>query len=443
MSNFSDVSSEKAVIGCILLNNEVIENAIEILTPNDFYDQKNQRIFATMQAMYENNEPIEPLSLEKRVLDCYPDITVSEKELQEMANESPAPSSIEFYAQRVVREFSRREAHRLLDVAKKEISESEDPMSKISEVVSRMEGIRSEAMDQTVFDFDNLFMQRMNILEKKCDGEMESNIISTGLKDLDQLLNGGLRFQHFDVLAARPAMGKTSLAVQFAINAVLRQNLSSLIFSIEMSKEEIMDKMISNEAKIPYRKISEGDMEAEDWETMIQFSQRILNKNDPNKGGIFVDDVTKDLHRMVAIIRRCVRKYNVKFVLIDYLQLISIAGKFGTRDEQLGYAVNLLAYTAKTLNINILALSQLNRGVESRETKRPSLSDLRESGNIEQAAWRVISIYRDDYYNQNSQEKGIAELAVLKGKISNTGKVQVYFDKDCTRFSNLAYVERE
>ena len=443
MSNFNDTASEKAVLGCILLNNEVIENAIEILTPNDFYDQKYQRIFATMQTMYENNEPIEPLSLEKRILDCYPDIAVSEKELQEMANEAPAPSNIEFYAQRIVREFSRREAHRLLDLAKKEISEAEDPMSKISEVVSRMEGIRSEAMDQTVFDFDNLFMQRMDVLEKKCDGELESNIISTGLNDLDKLLNGGLRFQHFDVLAARPAMGKTSLAVQFAVNAVLRQNMSSLIFSIEMSKEEIMDKMISNEAKIPYRKISEGDMESQDWETMIDFSNRILNKNDPNKAGIFVDDVTKDLHRMVAIIRRCVRKYNVKFVLIDYLQLISIAGKFGTRDEQLGYAVNLLAYTAKTLNINILALSQLNRGVESRETKRPSLSDLRESGNIEQAAWRVISIYRDDYYNQNSQEKGIAELAVLKGKISNTGKVQVYFDKDCTRFSNLAYVERD
>ena len=443
MSNFNDTASEKAVLGCILLNNEVIENAIEILTPNDFYDQKYQRIFATMQTMYENNEPIEPLSLEKRILDCYPDIAVSEKELQEMANEAPAPSNIEFYAQRIVREFSRREAHRLLDLAKKEISEAEDPMSKISEVISRMEGIRSEAMDQTVFDFDNLFMQRMDVLEKKCDGELESNIISTGLNDLDKLLNGGLRFQHFDVLAARPAMGKTSLAVQFAVNAVLRQNMSSLIFSIEMSKEEIMDKMISNEAKIPYRKISEGDMEAQDWETMIEFSNRILNKNDPNKAGIFVDDVTKDLHRMVAIIRRCVRKYNVKFVLIDYLQLISIAGKFGTRDEQLGYAVNLLAYTAKTLNINILALSQLNRGVESRETKRPSLSDLRESGNIEQAAWRVISIYRDDYYNQNSQEKGIAELAVLKGKISNTGKVQVYFDKDCTRFSNLAYVERD
>lgn len=444
MSNFSDVASEKAVIGCVLLNNEVIENALEILSPNDFFDPKCQRVFSTMQKMYENNEPLEPLSLSKRTMDCYPDADVSEKELEEMANNAPAPSNIEFYAQRVIKEFSRREANRLLEVAKKEIESSEDPMSKIAEVVSRMENIRSEAMDQTVFDAQSLFIDRMNVLEKKSEGLIENNTISTGLRDLDDLLTGGLKFQHFDVLAARPAMGKTSLAVQWAVNAVLRQDLSTLIFSIEMSKEEIMDKMISNEAKIPYKKIADGDLDAEDWETMVDVGGKMLsNPNNPRKSGIFVDDVTKDLHRMVAIIRRCVRKYDVKFVVIDYLQLISISGKFGTRDEQLGYAVNLLAYTAKTLNINILALSQLNRGVESRDTKRPSLSDLRESGNIEQAAWRVFAIYRDDYYNHDSQEKGIAEISVLKGKISSTGKVQVYFDKDCTRFSNLAYSERD
>ena len=440
MTNSSDFDSEKAVLGCILLNNEVIENAIEILTPNDFFDSKHQRIYSTMQKMYENNEPLEPLLLSKRTMDCFPDVSVSEEELQQLADSAPAPSSIEFYAQRIIREFSRREAKRLLDLAKKEIESAEDPMSKISEVVSRMENIRSEAMDQTVFDAQSLFMQRMEILEKKSEGLMENDIISTGLRDLDDLLTGGLRFQHFDVLAARPAMGKTSLAVQWAVNCVLRQEISSLIFSIEMSKEEIMDKMISNESKIPYQKISSGDLEAEDWETMVDLGNKMIsNPSKPNKAGIFVDDVTKDLHRMIAIIRRCVRKYNVKFVVIDYLQLISIPGKFGTRDEQLGYAVNLLAYTAKTLNINILALSQLNRGVESRDMKRPSLSDLRESGNIEQAAWRVFAIYRDDYYNQNSPEKGLAEISVLKGKISNTGKVQVYFDKECTRFSNLAW----
>jgi replicative DNA helicase len=136
MSKFSDLDSEKAVIGCILLNNEVIENAIEILTPNDFFDPKNQRIFSTMQTMYENNEPMEPLSVSKRTMDCYPDTNVSETELEEIANNSPAPSNIEFYAQRVIREYSRREAQRLLDLAKKEIEDAEDPMSKIAEVVS-------------------------------------------------------------------------------------------------------------------------------------------------------------------------------------------------------------------------------------------------------------------------------------------------------------------
>lgn len=440
MSKFSDLDSEKAVIGCVLLNNEVIENAIEILSPSDFFDPKHQRIFSTMQKMYENNEPLEPLSLSQRTMDCYPDTNVSEEELQEIANNSPAPSNIEFYAQRLIREYSRREAQRLLELAKKEITDAEDPMSKISEVVSRMENIRSDAMDQTVFDTQSLFIDRMNYLEKKSEGLIENTTISTGLRDLDDLLGGGLRYQHFDVLAAKPGMGKTSLATQFLLHSALRQGLNGLFFSIEMSKEEVMDKMISNESKIPYKKISDGDLETEDWETMVELSSKLIsNPNNPNTAGIFVDDVTKDLHRMIAIIRRCVRKYNVKFVVIDYLQLISISGKFGTRDEQLGYAVNMLAYTAKTLNINILALSQLNRGVESRDTKRPSLSDLRESGNIEQAAWRVLAIYRDDYYNHDSPEKGLAEISVLKGKISNTGKVQVYFDKDCTRFSNLAW----
>ena len=167
MSKFSDLDSEKAVIGCVLLNNEVIENAIEILSPSDFFDPKYQRIFSTMQKMYENNEPLEPLSLSQRTMDCYPDTNVSEEELQEIANNSPAPSSIEFYAQRLIREYSRREAQRLLELAKKEITDAEDPMSKISEVVSRMENIRSDAMDQTVFDTQSLFIDRMNYLEKK------------------------------------------------------------------------------------------------------------------------------------------------------------------------------------------------------------------------------------------------------------------------------------
>ena len=142
---------------------------------------------------------------------------------------------------------------------------------------------------------------------------------------------------------------------------------------------------------------------------------------------------------MLSAIRLAKRKYGIRFVIIDYLQLMIIPGKYNTRDEQLGHTVNSLAYVAKTLDLNILSLSQINRGVESRTDRRPMLSDLRESGNIEQAAWRVLSIYRDEYYNPEGDNVGVAEIAVLKGKISNTGKVQVRFDKECTRFQNLEW----
>lgn len=433
--------SENAVLGSILLHPEVIENAMEILAPSDFHHSKNQRIFYTMQTMYERNEPIETLSVSQRLLDLYPDTPVSESDLETLRDMAPAPSSLDFYAQRVVKDHSRREAKKILQLAQKEIDESDDPMSKISEIVSNMENIGSNAMDQTIYSASDLYIERAKHIDDKQQGKIPRNILPTGLKDLDALLDGGLRFQHFDILAARPAVGKTSLAVQMMTNAALREEVNCLMFSIEMSKEEVMDKIMSLETKIPYRKISSGDLETGDWDEIIQLSHRVIHDpNVPDQAGIFIDDVTKDLNRMISIIRRCVRKYNVKFVVIDYLQLIQISGKFGTRDEQLGHAVNLLAYTAKTLNINILTLSQLNRGVESRESKRPMLSDLRESGNIEQAAWRVLSIYRDDYYKDrdSGEPEGIAEISVLKGKISNTGKIQCRFDKSCTRFENFS-----
>lgn len=431
-----DEKSEKAILGCVLLSNEVIENVLEILTHSDFSNSLYRQIFETMEMMYHANEPIEPLSLSNRIHDAFPKIQITDLFLEEIQNTSPSPSSIEHYAQRVVALASKREAIQILNQSKEDLIATSDPVTEISNLMGRLESIRSSSMDQTVYSIQDLFVDRALFIEKKERGEVPNDVLPTGLADLDKLLDGGLRLRHFDILAARPAVGKSSLAVQFALNISLRERMKSLIFSIEMSKEDIMDKIMSIETKIPYRHISEGHLSAEEWEEMTELSA-VLQPRGESTPRLFVDDVTKDLNRMISIIRRCVRQHDVKFVVIDYLQLIHIPGKFGNRDEQLGYAVNQLAYTAKSLGINILALSQLNRGVETRDSKRPSLADLRESGNIEQAAWRVLSIYRDDYYNAESDEVGLAEISVLKGKISNTGKVQVRFDKDCTRFDNL------
>ena len=429
-----DLESERAVLGCILAKNDVIETALEFIHESDFSQDINSQIFSTMELMYGDNELIEPLSLHQKIKDRFSND--ANGYLAKLKTEAPNPDNLEFYAQRVVNASTKRQAIDMLNEAQKEIAVSDEPISKVAEFLGRMENIRSASVDKSVFTIQDLYAMRADYLDKKQAGEIAEEVLPTGLKDLDQLLNGGLRFRHFDVLAARPAMGKTSLAVQIALNASLKENVRSLIISIEMSKEDIMDKMTSVATKIPYRKINMGDLSQDDWDRMTEFAMKIAPRGG-EEPQVLVDDTSKDLNRVISIIRRCVRKNNVRFVVIDYLQLLNINGKFNTRDEQLGYAVNLLAYTAKTLNINILALSQLNRGVESREGKRPGLSDLRESGNIEQAAWRVLSIYRDEYYNADSAEVGVAELQVLKGKISNTGKVQVYFDKECTRFDNL------
>ena len=429
----NDVASEKALLGCILTKNETLETALEFVTKNDFYNQRNKAIFEVMELMYSNNQVIEPLSLFKR---CNDQFEINEEYIQEIYQDAPSSENVEFYANRIVNSATKRQAVELLQQAQHEIITSDEPSGKVAELMGRMENIRSASVDNSVFTIQDLFAMRADFLDKKQNGQVVEEVMPTGLIDLDNLLNGGLRYRHFDILAARPAMGKTSLAVQLALNTALNNKVKSLIFSIEMSKEDVMDKMTSIATKVPYRKLNMADLEQDDWDRMTEFAMKIAPQGG-QEPMVYVDDTTKDLSRMISVIRRCVRKHDVRFVVIDYLQLVNIIGKFNTRDEQLGYAVNLLAYTAKTLNINILALSQLNRGVETRENRRPGMADLRESGNIEQAAWRIITIYRDDYYNSDSDQAGIAELAVLKGKISNTGKVNVYFDKECTRFDNL------
>lgn len=437
-----DNDSEKALIGCLLISNSAIETAGEILSSEDFYNEIHRKIYVCMEEMYNKSGVIEPLSLTKFFSDKHPEVQggINEQYLDALSRGAPNPENIEFYAERLVNLSAKRSALDILMDCEREIRDSSDPSSKISEVVTRIDGIRNKALDKTVHSIDDLFTDRASYYEKKQKGEIKEEVLPTGLRDLDDLLNGGLRFRHFDILAARPAMGKTSLAVQFAVNAAMVEKIPVLIFSIEMAKEEIADKMISTYTKIPYRILESANLEAEDWDKMFDFSNAIGMGTPNHSPLVLVDDVTKDLHRMISVIRSQVRQRGVRFVIIDFLQLVSISGKYHTRDEQLGYAVNMLAYTAKTLNINILALSQLNRGVESRSDRRPMLSDLRESGNIEQSAWRVLSIYRDDYYNSESDEVGMAEISVMKGKISNTGKVLVQFDKECTRFSNLKRV---
>ena len=434
----NDSLSERGVLGSMILNGDIADEISEIIEPSDFFNPNNMSIFESILVMRNEEKNVDEITLFNHVANKDKKFNNDGMRdyISQLVNDCPNLNSGVEYAGIVKTNANKRNAIKILEEAVSEITNADDVDSVTSSVINRLEVTHnSTANEDKFFDFKTLFTSRAQLMQDKVNGVFVEEFIETGLRDLDSLLNGGLRYKHFDILAARPAMGKTSLACQFITHASLKNNIPCLLFSIEMSKEDIADKMISIISGVPYRNILSGDCEQDGWdklsETMITLGS--------NYSKLIIDDETRDLNRIIHAIRMAKKRFGIRFVVIDYLQLITVPGKWNTKDEQLGHTVNSLAYVAKTLDLNILALSQINRGVESRTDKRPMLSDLRESGNIEQAAWRVLSIYRDEYYDPNGPDVGVAEIAVLKGKISNTGKVQVRFDKECTSFSNRSW----
>ena len=434
----NDVNSERGVLASLIFNEDVFEEVSQLLEPVDFFNKQNQDIFQTILSLRVEQRPVDAITIYNTLSKQNP--SYKNKSIEDYINQiitdAPNLQSVFEYVESVKSTSTKRRALEILSESYKEVANCDDIESVTSSIIGKLEvAQKSSKQEENFFEFKKLYIARAELLDKKDRGEFVEDFIETGLTDLDSLLSGGLRFGHFDILAARPAMGKTSLACQFITHACMKNRIPCLMFSIEMSKEDIADKMISIISSVPYKKILKGDLDHNDWDKLTEASMFLGAEG----SDLVIDDTTRDLNKMISAIRLAKRKFGIRFVVIDYLQLMIIPGKYNTRDEQLGYTVNSLAYVAKTLDINILSLSQINRGVESRTDRRPMLSDLRESGNIEQAAWRVLSIYRDEYYNPEGDEVGNAEIAVLKGKISNTGKVKVKFDKECTRFQNLEW----
>ena len=434
----NDVNSERGVLASLIFNEDVFEEVSQQLEPSDFFNKKNEEIYKVILALRIEQRPVDEITVYNalaKVNSSFKNQPIRDY-ISQIVTDAPNLQSVFEYAESVKVTATKRRALEILSESYKEVAECDDIESVTSAIIGKLEITqKSSKQEENFFEFKKLYVSRAELLEKKDKGEFAEDFIETGLTDLDSLLSGGLRFGHFDILAARPAMGKTSLACQFITHACMKNQIPCLMFSIEMSKEDIADKMISIISGVAYKKLLKGDLDHHDWDKLTEASM-FLGRDGSD---LIIDDTTRDLNKMLSAIRLAKRKYGIRFVIIDYLQLMIIPGKYNTRDEQLGHTVNSLAYVAKTLDLNILSLSQINRGVESRTDRRPMLSDLRESGNIEQAAWRVLSIYRDEYYNPEGDNVGVAEIAVLKGKISNTGKVQVRFDKECTRFQNLEW----
>ena len=268
------------------------------------------------------------------------------------------------------------------------------------------------------------------MMEAMKEGTIKKNRFSTGWGSIDKFLDGGLEYGNVDIIAGRTGMGKTSFGTNMLCN-VATSGVPSLLISIEMTDMMIMRKITSSRCRIREGSIMNNTLTLDEWDSV-----RNMYKNDLDSTPIYIEDASNTLFQVITSIRQKVRKYGVKFVIVDYIQIIQ-SGSRERRDLEVGDVVNTLKALAKSLHIHIMLLSQINRGVENRTSKRPSISDLSESGKIEEAASRVFLIYRDEYYDQDSKDKNVAEIILAKNRFGQTGISRLAFLKDYTLFAEL------
>lgn len=432
--------AEVAVLGGVLLDSDALARIIEILEPDYFYLPAHALIYEHIRMLFSKGTPVDILS----VADSLKRVDELEKVggssyLLALVNSIPTTANIVYYARIIERNAILRKLIR----AGTEIvslgyqSEETDIGLLLNQAEQKIFAIGQHRLGQGLEHIQPTLWKLFENLEEAYNHPeiLQSSRLSTGIVDLNQLLGGGFHPSDLIILAARPAMGKTSLAINFATYMAIEHKRPVAIFSLEMSKEQLITRMLCTEAGMNSRALRSGTLHADEWHTLSNAIARLA------EAPIFIDDssmVTPAEIRAKA--RRLKAEHqDLGMIVIDYLQLMDsgVSHRDDNRVQELSKISRAMKQLARELNVPVVALSQLSRAVESRTNKRPMLSDLRESGAIEQDADIVLFIYRDEYYNPNSTEKNVAEIVVAKHRNGPTGTVKVYFDKELTKFGNL------
>ena len=431
----NDIEGERAILASVLMKPEHIDVAMEQLAPADFFSPANRMIFEALCELSKQGEVLTHKSLAETLrkegnLEAVGGLTY----LTELSGYETSAGGVEFTVRTVKgRSLQRRLVELGQRVALSGLSEQAD----IEELFKGTEKELFELMGQKfkpTYEMVGDVVRRVykEIKERMDTGESVYGVRS-GFRDLDDKMSG-FRKGNLIILAARPAMGQTALALNIAANAALRHNHAVVLFSLEMSKEELAHRLLASESRIDSTRLREGRLSGSD---MTEF----LNAVKPYlEAKIVVDDTPAlSVFEMRARCRRLKKEGKCDLILIDYLQLARGGTNTPSREQEISEISRMLKAIAKELDVPVIALSQLNRGVESRsgDNKRPQLSDLRESGAIEQDADVVLFIYRDEYYNPNTKDKGIAEIIIGKQRSGPTGTVKLAFIPHLTRFENL------
>ena len=430
-----DIEAEQAVIGSMLTDSEAVTSSIEVLKEEDFYREDNRIIYSAMLNLYNRSEPIDLITVKSELESMGKIDQVGGIEyLAELPDKVPTTANASKYI-KIVHE--KAVLRNLIKTANEIIELGYDPTEDVEDI---MEGAEKKIFnlmqnrDQKGYThIKDILVESFTNLEELYNRKQNITGLPTGFVDLDNR-TAGLHGSEFILIAARPAMGKSAFVLNIATNVALRANVPVAIFSLEMSKDQMVNRILCSEAMVDSNKVRTGKLEEDDWAKLAGAIGPLSDS------GIYIDDTPGiSIMEIRARCRKMKLEKNIGLVIIDYLQLVQASNKRnGSREQDIAEISRSLKILAKELNIPVIALSQLSRAVEQRPDHRPMLSDLRESGSIEQDADIVIFLYRDDYYNPDSEEKDIAEIIIAKHRGGSTGTVKLLWMGNYTKFVNLA-----
>ena len=432
-----NIEAEQSLLGCLMLDKNAIVKVIDFVGAEDFYKNIHKEIFSAMIDLFQKSEPIDIISISTKLREKGQlDGIGGSAYITSLINLVPTATHVANYA-KIVRE---KKVLRDLISASEEIGlNAFDESQEVDELLDKAEksifAIGQKSLSQGFVSLKELMPETFERIEQLSQHTGQYRGIPTGFKQLDNMLSG-LQRSDLVILAARPSMGKSSLALDIARNIAVFENLPVGIFSLEMSKDQLIERLLASHANIDSWRLRTGKLQSGTGDN--DFSRLQSAMGSLSEAPIYINDIgMANILQIRAMSRRLQQDKGLGLLVIDYLQLMDHTNKYASPIQQVTENSRALKMLAKELNVPILVLSQLSRAVEQRTPHRPMLSDLRESGAIEQDADVVMFIYREDKYNENSLEKNIAEIIVAKHRNGPTGGVKLYFDENRVSFRNL------
>ncbi len=429
-----DVEAEQAILGCMLTDKDAVISAIEVLKEEDFYREDNRAIYSAILSLYSRNEPIDIITVKAELVEQGNFERIGGLEyLAELPERVPTTANVEKYIKIVDEKATLRS---LIQTSNELIAlgydESEDVDNIMDMAEKKVFDLSQKKSAKGYSALKDVLVGSFAELEKLYNQKGNVTGITTGFIDLDNK-TAGLHNSDLIIIAARPAMGKSAFAINLATNAAVKANVPVVIFNLEMSKEQVGNRILCSEAMVDSNKIRTGQIEDDDWMKLA------TTLGELSEAPIYIDDTPGiSIMEIRAKCRKLKIEKNIGLIVIDYLQLIQGTGKRNaSREQEISEISRSLKILAKELDVPVIALSQLSRTAERRDDKRPMLSDLRESGAIEQDADLVIFLYRDDYYNEDTEKKNVAEVILAKHRGGSTGTVELAWMPSYTKFANL------